>query len=126
MSSPSDRRYSSSHEWHMPDGDLVVIGISRFAVDQLTDVTYAELKPAGTKLKAGDVVAEVESVKTTSDVYTAVPGEVVAINTALADDPGLLNRDPYGVGWLVKIKPSDTAPLAALMDASAYDAANPA
>ncbi|MDX9911884.1 MAG: glycine cleavage system protein GcvH [Phycisphaerales bacterium] len=125
MTSPNDRRYTASHEWLKPEGDLVVIGITRFAVDQLTDVTYAELKPAGTKLQAGDIVAEVESVKTTSDVYTSVPGEIVEVNGALADDPGVLNSDPYGAGWLVKIRASDTAPLAALMDAGAYDAANP-
>lgn len=125
MTSPNDRRYTASHEWLKPEGDLVVIGITRFAVDQLTDVTYAELKPAGTKLQAGDIVAEVESVKTTSDVYTSVPGEIVEVNGALADDPGVLNSDPYGAGWLVKIRASDTAPLASLMDAGAYDAANP-
>lgn len=121
MASPADRRYSESHEWHKLDGDVVTLGLTKFAVDELTDVTYVEMKPAGSSVAAGGDVGEVESVKATSDVYCAAPGEVVEINQKLSDDPSLVNSDPYGDGWLVKIKVSDASALDALMDASAYD-----
>ena len=125
MPSPANCRYTESHEWHRTEGDTVVLGITQFAVNNLTDVTYVNMKPAGTKLKAGDAVGEVESVKATSDVYAAVGGEIVAVNAALNDDPSLVNTDPYGKGWLVKIKAADTAPLNALMDGKAYDGKYP-
>ncbi|MEQ8844890.1 MAG: glycine cleavage system protein GcvH [Phycisphaerales bacterium] len=122
MAAPDDRRYSDSHEWHKPEGDLVVLGITQFAVDQLTDVTFVEMKPAGTSVGKGDAVGEVESVKTTSDIYSSVDGEIVEVNEALGDNPGLINEDCYGAGWLVKIKPGDASQLEALMDAEAYAA----
>lgn len=122
MPAPSDRRYSDSHEWHKPEGDLVVIGITRFAVDQLTDVTFVEMKPRGTSVSKGNPVGEVESVKTTSDIYSSVDGEIAQVNEALADNPGLINEDCYGQGWLVKIKPSTPKQLDDLMDADAYAA----
>ncbi|HED53441.1 MAG TPA: glycine cleavage system protein GcvH [Phycisphaerales bacterium] len=125
MPVPTDRRYAESHEWHMTEGDLIVIGLTQFAVDQLTDVTFVELKPEGTVVEAGEEIGEVESVKTTSDVYSAVAGEIVEINERLTDEPGLLNTDPYGEGWLVKINPDDDATLEALMDAAAYEQKNP-
>ncbi len=125
MSSPADRRYSESHEWHKLDGDVVTLGISKFAVDELTDVTYVEVKPVGTALKAGDTIGEVESVKATSEIYSAVGGEIVEINAALADDPAILNRDPYEAGWLCRIKVSDAAPLKSLMEQAEYDKKNP-
>ncbi|MBC7772075.1 MAG: glycine cleavage system protein H, partial [Pyrinomonadaceae bacterium] len=96
--------------------------LTSFAVDQLTDVTYVEMKPAGTKLKSGDIVGEVESVKTTSDVYSAVAGEIIEVNAAAAADPSLLNSDPYGKGWLLKIKVTDKAGLAKCLDKAKYDA----
>lgn len=117
---PTDRVYSTSHEWHKLEGDTLTLGLTRFAVDQLTDVTFAQMKPAGHKFAAGDSIGEVESVKTTSDIYCAVPGEVVEVNTAVAEDPSLLNSDPYGAGWLVKVRPADTSGLKSLMDAQAY------
>ena len=122
MPAPDDRRYSDSHEWHKPEGDLVVIGITQFAVDQLTDVTFVEMKPAGTNVGKGDAVGEVESVKTTSDIYSSVEGEIVEVNDALGDNPGMINEDCYGKGWLVKIKPSDPGQLESLMEAAAYAA----
>jgi glycine cleavage system H protein len=121
MPSPTDRRYTDSHEWLLADGDTVTLGITQFAINELTDITYAELKDAGTAINAGDSVGEVESVKATSDIYSPVSGEIVEVNAALADDPGVLNTDPYDGGWLVKIKVSDAGPLDALMDAAAYD-----
>jgi len=121
MSNPSDRKYAESHEWHLVDGDVVTIGITEHAVDQLPDVTFVEMKPAGTTVDAGDTVGEVESVKTTSDIYSGVAGEIVEVNGALSDNPELINSDPYGKGWLVKIKVSDASGLGKLMDAAAYD-----
>jgi glycine cleavage system H protein len=121
MSTPSDRKYTESHEWFKPEGDLVVMGITKFAVDELTDITYVEMKDAGETVDAGDAVGEVESVKATSDIYTAIPGEIAEVNEALADDPSLVNSDPYEKGWLVKLKPSDTSALDNLMDQATYD-----
>lgn len=125
MPAPADRVYSESHEWHLVAGDTLTLGLTQFAVDALTDVTYVEMKKAGTSFKAGDVIGEVESVKTTSDIYCAASGQIVEVNTALADNPGLLNSDPYGSGWLVKIKISDKAGLGRCMDAKAYNTAHP-
>ncbi|MFA6044063.1 MAG: glycine cleavage system protein GcvH [Phycisphaerales bacterium] len=122
MASPSDRVYSTSHEWHKLDGDTLTLGITQFAVDQLTDVTYVEMKKPGTKIKAGENVGEVESVKTTSDIYSAAEGEVTEVNKAVVDDPSLLNSDPYGKGWLVKLKVTDKSGLAKCLDSKAYDA----
>ena len=124
MSSPEDRRYSESHEWFKVEGDLVTIGITTHATEALTDITYVEMKPAGTSLSPGDSSGEVESVKTTSDVYTVVGGVVEEANTAVVDDPSLVNSDPYGDGWLVEIKASDLGPLEDMMDADAYDQMN--
>lgn len=121
MSSPADRKYTDSHEWHKLEGDIVTLGLTKFAVDELTDVTYVEMKPKGTKVGAGGEVGEVESVKATSDVYCAAPGEIVEVNGALADDPSALNSDPYGAGWLCRIRVSDKSALQGLMDAAAYD-----
>lgn len=128
MGSPSDRLYSSTHEWHQTGdgGKTLALGLTKFAVDQLTDVTYVDMKPAGHKFKAGDAIGVVESVKTTSDVYCAVEGEITEVNAALADDPGLLNSDPYGKGWLVKVRVVNGAGLDRLMKSSAYDAEHPA
>jgi glycine cleavage system H protein len=117
---PADRVYSDSHEWHKLEGSTLTLGITQFAVDQLTDVTYVQMKPAGTKLKSGDAVGEVESVKTTSDIYSAAEGEISEVNTAVVDDPSLINSDPYGKGWLVKIKVNGDGGVKSLMDAGAY------
>jgi glycine cleavage system H protein len=125
MPSPADRQYSSSHEWHKVEGDTLTLGITRFAVDALTDVTYVEMKKPGTKLKAGDPVGEVESVKTTSDIYCAAAGEIIEVNKALGDDPSLINTDPYGKGWLLKVRITDKAGLAGLLNQGDYDAQYP-
>ncbi len=121
MSSPSDRKYTDSHEWLSVEGDTVTLGITLHAVNELTDITYAEMKPAGTRVAAGDSVGEIESVKATSDIYSPVPGEIIEVNEALENDPSLINTDPYSGGWLVKIKATDTSPADALMDAGPYD-----
>ena len=120
MAVPPDRVYSESHEWHKAEGGLVTIGLTQFAVDQLTDVTYVEVKPVGTKIAAGGALGEVESVKTTSDIYSAAAGEIVEVNKSAVDDPSLVNQDPYGKGWLVKLRVADASGLKGLMDAAAY------
>jgi glycine cleavage system H protein len=104
---------------------VLTLGITQFAVDALTDVTYVEMKKPGTKIKAGETVGEVESVKTTSDIYCFAEGEITEVNKALADDPSLLNTDPYGKGWLIKLKISNNAGLAKLLKADAYEKAHP-
>ncbi|MCH2142348.1 MAG: glycine cleavage system protein GcvH [Phycisphaerales bacterium] len=121
MPSPDDCRYSDSHEWFRIDGDVVTLGITPHAAAELTDVTYVEMRPVGTAVQAGDAVAEVESVKTTSDVFSAVGGEIIEINDTASEDPAILNRDPQGDGWLVRIRTSDMTPLETLMDAAGYD-----
>lgn len=125
MASPTDRVYSDSHEWHKFEGDVLTLGLTQYAVNTLTDITYVEMKKPGTVIKAGDIVGEVESVKATSDIYCAVSGEVVEVNKALSDDPSLLNSDPLGKGWLCKIRVADAAGKAGLKDAADYDAAHP-
>ena len=121
MPVPSNRHYSDSHEWFKVEEDIVTIGITQHAADELTDITFVEMKPEGTAVAAGESLGEVESVKTTSDVYSAVNGEVIQVNTSVADDPSLVNSDPYDSGWLVKIRSSDLGPLNELMDGTTYD-----
>lgn len=121
MPTPADRKYTETHEWLRDDGEVVTLGITQHAVDELTDITYVEMRPKGTAIKGGETVGEVESVKATSDIYSPIPGEIVEVNAKLADDPSLLNSDPYGDGWLVRIKASDKAALANLMDSTAYE-----
>ncbi len=121
MSSPRGYRFSQTHEWLDLDGDVVTLGITQYAADELTDVTYVELKPVRSTILLGEAVGEVESVKTTSEVYSAVGGEIIEINEAAGEEPSLLNTDPFGKGWLVKIRTADPSPLDALMDFETYD-----
>lgn len=118
---PSDRKYSKTHEWFMIKGDIVTIGITRFATDQLADITFVDLPAVGTPVTAGKACGEIESVKATSELFTAVSGEVTEINTTLATAPEMVNDDPYGQGWMIKIRVTDPGPLGALMDAALYD-----
>jgi glycine cleavage system H protein len=121
MPAPTDRRYSESHEWHKQEGDVVTIGITQHAVDELTDITYVDLPQAGKKLEAGKRFGEIESVKATSELYTAVSGEVLESNPALKDDPSLVNSDPYGKGWMIKVK-APAANISSLMSGEQYSA----
>ncbi|MGN6368710.1 MAG: glycine cleavage system protein GcvH [Phycisphaerae bacterium] len=121
MPAPADRKYAQTHEWHKQDGDLITIGITQFAVDELTDVTYVDLPAKGKQVAARKAFGEIESVKATSELYSAVAGEVVETNDALKDDPSLVNSDPYGKGWMIKIK-APGADLAPLMTADEYNA----
>ncbi len=118
---PNDRKIAESHEWHLLEGDVVTLGITQFAVNELTDVTFVEMQEVGSVIEAGGAVGEVESVKATSEIYSVVGGEIVAINEALEDDPALVNTDPFGDGWLCKLKVSDSSALDTLLDATAYD-----
>jgi len=124
MASPTDCLYTDSHEWFRKDGDVVTVGITQFATNELTDITYVEMKPPGTAISAGDALGEVESVKTSSDVYSAFSGEVVEVNDAAASDPSLLNQDPYGAGWLVKLKFEGDGS-SDLLNPTAYDSKYP-
>ena len=120
MPTPAECRYTETHEWLDLDGDLVTIGITQYAADELTDVTYVEMKPEKTTVMPGDPVGEVESVKTTSEIFTPVGGEIVAVNKRVVEEPSLLNTDPFGEGWLIKIRTADPSPLDGLMDRDTY------
>lgn len=122
MGAPADRRYLKSHEWHKLDGDVCTIGISQFAADELTDVTYVSLPAAGTEVVANQPFGEIESVKATSDLTSGVSGVVTEINGRLDESPELVNDDPFGEGWMIKVKVSDPAALEALLTAQAYEA----
>lgn len=115
-------KYAASHEWVAVDGNVATIGITDFAVEQLTDLVHIELPKQGTNVAAGEPFGEVESVKAVSDLYAPVDGEVVEVNERLADDLAILSDDPFVKGWMVKIQLADPAQLDALMDKAAYDA----
>jgi glycine cleavage system H protein len=118
---PSDLKYLKSHEWARVESDgTVTVGISDHAQDALGDLVFVEVPQLGKQLAQGGAAAVVESVKAASDVYTPVSGEVIACNDSLAGTPELVNQDPYGAGWLFKIKPSNSAELSQLLDAAAY------
>ena len=120
MKVPPDRRYAETHEWFLLDDTIVTMGISQYAADELTDITFVELPEVGTRVTVGDVIGEVESVKATSEIFTAVGGSVVAVNTALVDHPEVVNDDAFEEGWMVKIKADTPDPLSALLTAKEY------
>ena len=113
-------RYTSDHEWVRLEGDLAVIGISKYAEEQLGDIVYVELPEVGKKLDQGAEAAVVESVKAASEVFAPIAGEVAAVNDALAEQPGKVNEDAEGAGWFLKLKPANKADIDKLMDAAAY------
>ncbi len=117
---PADLKYTKSHEWVRVEGNVATVGISDHAQHELTDVVFVELPAVGRKVKAGEACAVVESVKTASDIYSPVSGEVTKINQAAVDQPALVNSDPYGAGWFFQVKLSQTTELAGLLDSSAY------
>jgi glycine cleavage system H protein len=119
---PAALKYAKSHEWVAVEGDVATIGITDFAVEQLTDLVYIELPEVGKEFAAGESFGVVESVKAVSDLYAPVSGEVVEINEALRDAPELLNSDPFGEGWIAKVDIADRSELDALLDADAYAA----
>ncbi|NND44598.1 MAG: glycine cleavage system protein GcvH [Xanthomonadales bacterium] len=119
---PDDLKYTESHEWISIEADgSVRVGITDHAQEALGDLVFVELPGVGDEIDQGDACAVVESVKAASDIYSPVTGEIVAINEALEDDPGVVNADPYGDGWLFQVNLSDTSELDGLMDAEAYE-----
>jgi glycine cleavage system H protein len=120
MPEPSECRFTETHEWLDLDGDVVTLGITQYAADELTDVTYVEMRPIKTTILPGESVGEVESVKTTSEVFSPVGGEIIAVNEEAVGEPSLLNSDPFGRGWLVKIRTADPSPLDGLLDHATY------
>jgi glycine cleavage system H protein len=118
---PKQLRYSPTHEWVLIEGSTATVGISRFAVDQLTDLILIELPAVGTRLVPGKSFGEIESVKAVSDLYAPIGGEVTEVNTAVVENVQLLADDPYEQGWLIKLKIADAAETAELMDFAAYE-----
>jgi glycine cleavage system H protein len=121
MPVPKDRKYLETHEWHQLAGDIVTIGITQTAADELTDITYVKLPEVGARVTANTAMGEIESVKATSDLYSGVSGIVSAKNTELESNPGLVNSDPFGKGWMLKVKVTDTAQLDKLLSADDYE-----
>ena len=119
---PPDLKYAKSHEWVRVSGDTATVGITDHAQHELTDIVFVELPAVGRKLAAGEACAVVESVKTASDIYSPVSGEVVEVNQAAADNPGLVNTEPYAGGWFFKIKLSNAAELNSLLTPENYKA----
>ena len=122
MNAPENLRYQESHEWIGTEDGAVAVGITDHAQEELSDVVYVELPEAGASISKGDPVAVVESVKAASDIYAPASGTVTEVNQALEENPGLVNSDPYGEGWIFKLEPGDPAEVDALMDAAAYTA----
>lgn len=121
MPVPKDRRYLPSHEWHQIASDAVTIGITQNAADELTDITFVKLPAVGAKVSAGAPFGEIESVKATSDLYSGMSGTVTAVNTELNGNPGLVNSDPYGKGWIIKLKVADPKEADKLLSAQDYE-----
>ena len=122
MTYPKDLKYTKEHEWLRIDGDIATVGVSDHAQSELGDIVYVEVETLGETIKAGDVFGTVEAVKTTSDLFMPVVGEVLEFNTRLTDEPELINTDPYGEGWIIKMKIHNLADVDALLDAAAYEA----
>ena len=124
MKTPNDLLYAKSHEWLRLEKDSATVGITDHAQSELSDVVYVELPKPGRKVTAGEPIATVESVKAASDIYAPVSGEIVEANTTLSSDPGLVNREPYGHGWLFRMKPDQPKPTG-LLSPSDYAATLP-
>lgn len=122
MKIPDELRYTAEHEWVRESGDgaPVRVGITDFAQDALGDIVYVQLPEVGSQVTAGDSFGEVESTKSVSEIYAPISGEVTAVNQAVADNPELINSDPYGEGWLVEISATDPSAASALLDAQGY------
>ena len=118
---PEDNRYAKSHEYAHPEGDVALVGITEYAQKELGDVVMVELPTVGTQIDANEEMGSIESVKAVSDLFAPVSGEVIEINETLTEKPELVNTDPYGDGWLVKIRMSDPTELDELMGADEYD-----
>lgn len=119
---PENAKFAKTHEWVSIEGEIATFGISDFAVKELTDLVYIDLPEVGRTLDAGEPFGEVESVKAVTDLYAPVAGEVLEVNSLLQDEPGVLSEDPYGRGWILKLKVNDSSAMEKLLDRKAYDA----
>lgn len=117
---PSDLKYAKTHEWVKLDGDIVTIGITDFAQGELSDIVYVEITALGKTIKREEPLGTIEAVKAVSDLYSPVSGQVIAANDSLKDSPANVNKDPYGEGWMAKIKITDPSELSNLLDSAAY------
>lgn len=120
MSVPAELKYTKEHEWIKIDGDVATIGITHFAQSELGDIVYVEIETQGETLAQDEVFGSVEAVKTVSDLYMPVAGEIIEFNSALESDPEVVNKDPYGAGWMIKVKVTDPSSMDNLLDAAAY------
>jgi glycine cleavage system H protein len=121
LAHPDDVRYTAEHEWARLENGLVTVGITGYASEQLGDVVFVELPETGKQLEASKPFGVVEAVKTVSDLYAPVAGKVVEVNGALADNPALVNQEPYGAGWMIKLEPKDPADVQKLMSSADYE-----
>lgn len=120
MNFPSNVKYTSEHEWIRLEGEIAYVGITDYAQDQLGDIVFVDIPTEGETLEKGETFGTIEVVKTVSDLFLPIGGEVLEINPALEENPELVNQDPYGEGWLIKIKPTDVSEMDDLLDAEAY------
>lgn len=120
MNFPDDLKYTKDHEWLRVEGDVAVVGVTDFAQSELGDIVFVEIETEGEELDAEEVFGSVEAVKTVSDLFMPVSGEVIEVNSDLEANPELVNEDPYGKGWMIKIKMSDPSELEQLLDSDAY------
>lgn len=121
MNSPTDLRYSKEHEWVRAEGDIATVGVTDYAQDQLGDIVYLDLPAAGATFAQGDKLGEIESVKAVSDLYSPVSGEVLEVNQEAVDEPAAVNDEPYGKGWLIQVRLSNTSELDELLTNETYD-----
>jgi len=121
VSFPEDVRYTREHEWIREAAGVLTVGITSYATDQLGDVVFVELPEVGKAIEAGRPFGVVEAVKTVSDLYAPLTGEVVEVNSALADNPALVNQDPFGEGWMIRMRPADPAAANSLLNAADYE-----
>ncbi|WP_294538001.1 glycine cleavage system protein GcvH [uncultured Bacteroides sp.] len=122
MNFPQNLKYTSEHEWIRVEGDMAYVGITDYAQEQLGDIVFVDIPTVGETLEANEVFGTIEVVKTISDIFLPVAGEVLEQNEALEENPELVNKDPYGEGWLIKIKPTNLADIDDLLDAEGYKA----
>lgn len=120
MKLPDNLKYTQDHEWVLVDGDVATVGITDFAQGELGDIVFVEIETEGESLDKGEIFGTVEAVKTVSDLFMPVSGEVVEVNELLADQPEMVNKDPYGQGWMIKIKVADESEISGLMTAADY------